>query len=211
MMFINYVPQHFNMCSTQQQHNFIEKYNFGQLIVADVEDLYIAHLPFYLDRTLSISGSLLCHVAKANPIWKNIKKARISAVFTGPHAYISPRWYPSNNQVPTWNYSAVYVEGQAKLLTANNLKTLLNQLTQKEEMLVQNSVKWVPTEVEHDKYISMSKAIVGIEIEITNITGKLKMSQNRLPEDRQGAIKGLVKTGFTSSLEVASMIEDANE
>ena len=210
-MSINYVPQHFNMCSTQQQHNFIEKYNFGQLIVVDAESLYIAHLPFYLDRTLSVSGSLLCHVAKANPIWKNIIKSKISAVFTGPHAYISPRWYPSNNQVPTWNYSAIYVEGRAKLLTANNLKILLDKLTEKEEMLVPNSVKWTPTEVEHDKYISMSKAIVGIEIEIINITGKLKMSQNRLPEDRQGAIKGLLKTGLPDSLQVASMIEDANE
>ena len=210
-MSITYVPQHFNMRSTKQQHNFIEKYNFGQLIVASVEDLYIAHLPFYLNRTLSTSGSLLCHVAKANPIWKNIKNSKIAAVFTGPHAYISPRWYSSNNQVPTWNYSAIYVEGQAKLLTEDSLKTLLDQLTKKEEMLVPHSVKWAPNEVEPDKYISMSKVIVGIEIEITNITGKLKMSQNRLAEDRQGAIAGLLATSLPGSLEVASMIEDANE
>jgi transcriptional regulator len=211
MMTITYVPQHFNMRSIKQKHNFIDKYNFGQLIVASVEGLYITHLPFHLNRTLSTSGSLLCHVAKANPIWKNINKAKIAAVFTGPHAYISPRWYSSENQVPTWNYSAVYIEGHAKILDSKDLTTLLYQLTEKEETLVPNPVKWVPTEVKHDKYISMSKAIVGIEIEIINITGKLKMSQNRLPKDRQGAIAGLLKTEFPSSLEVASMIEDANE
>jgi transcriptional regulator len=210
-MSITYVPRHFNMRSTKQQHNFIEKYNFGQLIVAGADGLYVAHLPFYLNRTLSTSGSLLCHVAMANPIWRNIKNANIAAVFTGPHAYISPRWYSSSNQVPTWNYSAVYVEGQAKLLTEHNLKILLDQLTEKEEMLVPHSIKWAPNEVEQGKYISMSKAIVGIEIEITNITGKLKMSQNRLAEDRQGAITGLLTTSIPGSLEVASMIEDANE
>ena len=208
---ITYVPKHFSMLSTQKQHNFIEKYNFGQLIVVDVEGLHITHLPFYLDRTLGTSGSLLCHVAKVNPIWKSLKKAKIAAVFTGPHAYISPRWYHSKNQVPTWNYSAVYVEGQAKILTPDNLKMLLEKLTEEEETRVKNTTKWAPTEVKPDEYIAMSKSIVGIEIEISNITGKLKMSQNRLLEDKQGAITGLLNTGFPGSVGVAAMIEDANE
>ena len=135
----------------------------------------------------------------------------MTAVFSGPHAYISPRWYSSLDQVPTWNYSTVFAEGRATLLDDDQLIPLLTKLTDNEENRTKNKSKWSTKEVETLKYRSMMKAIVGIEFQIEKIYGKLKMSQNRSSKDRVGAINGLRESASENHVAVAKMIKEINE
>jgi transcriptional regulator len=171
----------------------------------------MSYVPFLLNRTDFPLGSLQCHVAKSNSIWRGITKGRITAIFSGPHAYISPCWYSSEDQVPTWNYSAVFAEGQVRLLDDNQLAPLLIKLTNSEESRTWNNIKWPTREVGTSKYGSMMKAIVGIELQIEKIYGKLKMSQNRSSEDRAGAVKALLESSCESDAAVAKMIKETNE
>ena len=210
-MSVTYIPKHFEFHGLREKHDFIDKYNFGQLICTHGENLNIAFLPFLLNRTSFPLGSLQCHVAKNNSIWQDITKSRITAIFSGPHAYISPCWYSSEDQVPTWNYSAVFAEGQVRLLDDNQLAPLLIKLTNSEENRTWNNIKWSTRKVGASKYGSMMRAIVGIELQIEKIYGKLKMSQNRSSEDRAGAVQGLLESSYESHAAVAKMIKETNE
>ncbi len=210
-MSVTYVPKHFEFHGLKEKHDFIDKYNFGQLICTHGDNLNIAFLPFLLNRNSFPLGSLQCHVARNNSIWRGIKNGRMTAVFSGPHAYISPRWYSSLDQVPTWNYSTVFAEGRATLLDDDQLIPLLTKLTDNEENRTKNKSKWSTKEVETLKYRSMMKAIVGIEFQIEKIYGKLKMSQNRSSKDRVGAINGLRESASENHVAVAKMIKEINE
>ena len=210
-MSVTYVPKHFEFHGLKEKHDFIDTYNFGQLICTHRDNLNIAFLPFLLNRTSFPLGSLQCHVARNNLIWRDIKKGRMTAVFSGPHAYISPRWYSSLDQVPTWNYSAVFAEGPVRLLNDDQVFPLLTKLTNNEENRTWNNIKWPTREVEASKYGSMMRAIVGIELQIEKIYGKLKMSQNRSSEDRAGAVKGLLESSSESHAAVAKMVKETNE
>ena len=210
-MSVTYIPRHFEFHGLKEKHDFIDTYNFGQLICTNGDNLNIAFLPFSLNLTNFPLGSLQCHVARNNSIWRDIKKGRVTAIFLGPHAYISPRWYSNSDQVPTWNYSAVFAEGRATLLDDDQLIPLLKTLTDSEENRTRNKSKWSTKEVGTPKYRSMMKAIVGIELQIEKIYGKLKMLQNRSSKDRVGAINGLGEGASENHLAVAKMIKEINE
>ena len=151
-MSVTYVPKHFEFHGLKEKHDFIDTYNFGQLICTHADNLNIAFLPFLLNRSNLPLGSLQCHVARNNSIWQDIKKGRMTAIFSGPHAYISPRWYSSLDQVPTWNYSAVFAEGRATLLNDDQIIPLLTKLTDSEENRTKNKSKWSTKEVGTPKY-----------------------------------------------------------
>ena len=210
-MSVTYIPKHFEFHGLKEKHDFIENYNFGQLMCTCGDNLNMSYVPFLLNRTDFPLGSLQCHVAKNNSIWRDIRKGRITAIFSGPHAYISPCWYSSEDQVPTWNYSAVFAEGQVRLLDDKQLAPLLIKLTNNEENRTRNNIKWLTRKVGASKYGSMMRAIVGIELQIEKIYGKLKMSQNRSSEDRAGAVKGLLESSCESHAAVAKMIKETNE
>ena len=210
-MSVTYLPEHFIMHGLKNKHDFIDKYSFGQLLIAKANNVTVTYLPFLLNRQTAPNGALQCHVAKANPIWNDITETRVTVIFTGPHAYISPNWYQNENQVPTWNYSAVFVEGQVKVLNDEALMKLLSNLTQKEEDKTLNKIKWSTDMIPAKQYHQMRKSIVGLEIKIDNITGKLKMSQNRRSEDRSRAVAGLLESKLENNSQVAKMIIDSNE
>jgi transcriptional regulator len=210
-MSVTYLPKHFIMHGLNNKHDFIDKYSFGQLLIAKSGDVMVTYLPFLLNRQTTPYGSLQCHVAKANPIWGDITETPVTAIFTGPHAYISPNWYQNENQVPTWNYSAVFVEGRVTILTDKALMGLLSHLTQKEEDKTSDKIKWSTDMIPAKQYNQMTKSIVGLEIKIDNIIGKVKMSQNRCSEDRAGAVSGLLESKIANNLQVAKMIIDNNE
>ncbi|MBH69145.1 MAG: transcriptional regulator [Rhodospirillaceae bacterium] len=202
-----YIPKHFTFTKLKKQHDFIDKYNFGQLIVVKQDSLNITHLPFLLDRDCKPKGKLLSHVAVSNPIWKDLEAARVIAVFSGPHAYISPRWYETNDQVPTWNYSAIYVQGTARIIEPETLDELLTRLVEKEENQLVSRDKWSTQDISDSKYQMMRKSIVGIELNIEEIEAKLKMSQNRTTVDQLGVVAALKALGSDTAAAVASAIE----
>src|SRR5206468_1591417 len=97
-------------------HAFIEQESFG-LLVSQVDGLpFATHLPFLLERTSGPHGTLVCHVARANPQWQTASGQTVLAVFSGPHVYVSPTWYEAEQVVPTWNYAAVHVYGRAQII-----------------------------------------------------------------------------------------------
>src|SRR5438477_12570684 len=111
-----YVPPHFAESDPATLHDFIEGHSFG-LLVSQVGGVpFASHLPFLIDRTTGPHGTLLGHMARANPHWRELAGQTALAVFSGAHAYVSPTWYEAANVVPTWNYVAVHATGRAELV-----------------------------------------------------------------------------------------------
>jgi len=180
-----YIPKHFKINDTAKIQKFISANSFGQLISISEGSLVSTHMPFIYDAQ---NGVLLGHLAKANPQWKQIPKQNVLVTLQGDHAYISPNWYESAG-VPTWNYQAVHVEGVANNFTdSEKLKRVVDILTEQNESIYKNP--WKP-----DYAASMLRGIVGIEIEITSIQCKFKLSQNRSAQDQANVQEKLAESG----------------
>ncbi|MDO9478699.1 MAG: FMN-binding negative transcriptional regulator [Pseudohongiella sp.] len=191
-----YIPQHFSESDIPRLQQYIRDYGFGLLIVADDTGIDANHVPFYLNcEHDSAVGRLHCHLARSNPVWqKLVNGGRVLAVFQGPDAYISPSWYPSKTEngraVPTWNYLAVHAEGTARVIEDGDwLKQHVHQLTNQHESAM--SKPWAVDDAPPDYIDRMVQAIVGIEITIEKLTGKLKASQNQPERNKAGVIAGL--------------------
>lgn len=169
-----YIPKSFNVTDEKEIISFIKANAFGQLISLVDGKLFSSHIPFlYSDQT----QSLLCHLAKNNPQWPDLEAQEILVTFQGPHDYVSPSWYTSPG-VPTWNYQSVHVYGKPTITTEKDkLCSIVNEMTRLYESAFEQS--WQPEYKE-----SLLNAIVGIEIDITDIQCKYKLSQNRPKEDR---------------------------
>lgn len=188
-----YVPNHFKEDSVETLQQHIRAYPFGLLVIADDAGIEANHVPFYLDIDEEGSlGTLQCHLARSNLVWQRIEKSRfVLAVFQGPNAYVSPSWYPSKAEtgrvVPTWNYLAVHVAGSAKVVQdAVWLKEHLRQLTNQHE--TERAQPWAVEDAPADYTEALMRGIVGIEIKIEKLIGKLKASQNQ-PERNQHGVK----------------------
>ncbi len=180
-----YIPKHFEVTEREEILGFIKVNAFGQLISMVNGRLFSSHIPFFLDNDRNL---LICHVAKSNPQWKDIEVREVLVTFQGPHDYVSPSWYDSKG-VPTWNYQAVHVYGKPSLITEKEkLKSIVNKLTKIYESSL--NPPWEP------KYKdSLLNAIIGIEIEITEIQCKYKLSQNRSENDQKQVAEQLKMKG----------------
>ena len=205
-----YVPSHFAQTDQNRLYDLIEAYPFGLLVMNVAKSIEAAHVPFFLDRE---QNTLRCHVAKANPIWQAANtqtKSNALAIFSGPHAYISPDWYTTPGLVPTWNYAAVHVYGRPRLLQDAELMQLLDDLSAASENHLLPKPPWTIDKVPADMYSKLRQAIVGIEIPCSEIQGKQKLSQNRRPADKQGAIDALQALTGENHLAVAELMTEAN-
>ena len=191
-----YVPSHFKEDDIGKLQQYIRDYGFGLLVVADDNGIEANHVPFYLSHEQDGSiGHLQCHLARSNPVWQRLHGgARVLAVFQGPDAYVSPSWYATKAEtgrvVPTWNYLAVHAEGVARIIEDPKwLKHHLHQLTDQHESVM--STPWSVDDAPTDFTEKLIKAIVGVEIKIETLTGKLKASQNQPERNRAGVKSGL--------------------
>jgi len=203
-----YTPTTFAQDNADQLSSLIEAYSFGLLIVPDgAGGAEISHLPFVLDSTHGPHGKLLVHVARANPIWKvALERQRAIAVFSGPHAYISPQWYevPRAN-VPTWNYAVAHVHGRVTgPMERHELLALLDRLVDRYES---NSAKpWQRADLDTAIRDNLLNAIVGFSLAIDRIEGKFKLSQNRSPADREHVRDELMKRHNPEDVELARLM-----
>ena len=169
-----YIPKHFEITDETEISKFIEANSFGQLISLIDTAIVSTHIPFFFDTE---SRVLLGHMAKANPQWQQIQKQKVLVTLQGEHAYVSPSWYESAG-VLTWNYQAVPIEGIAESFTdPEKLKRVVDTLTEQNESGYPNP--WQP-----DYAASMLHGIIGIEISVTSIECKFKLSQNRRVQDQ---------------------------
>ncbi len=206
-----YVPSHFKQDDVKQLQQYIRDYAFGLLVIADEEGIEANHVPFYLSVEENGSlGTLQCHLARSNKVWQRIENSRfVLAVFKGPDAYVSPSWYPTKAEtgrvVPTWNYLAVHVEGSAHVIQDPVwLKKHLCQLTNQHE--TGRAEPWAVDDAPDDYTEGLMRGIVGIEIKIETLTGKLKTSQNQ-PERNQAGVKaGLQNDSESNARAMADFI-----
>lgn len=202
-----YLPPHFEETRTEELHRVIREYPLGVLVLNGPSGLDGNHLPFELNPDEGEHGLLLAHVARANPLWQEAKDGdEALVIFRAANAYISPNWYPSKHefhrQVPTWNYQAVHAHGKIKIRDDERfVRGVVACLTRTNEARTGSDKPWKMTDSSNEYIDQMLSAIVGIEIEITKLVGKWKLSQNREERDRINAAEELHKRGeqLTSS------------
>lgn len=204
-----YVPAAFVEDRPEVVAEFLEQHPMAQLVTMTGDGLVATPLPMLYEPAVDGLGSLVGHVARANRQWKDTLPAvEALAIFTGSDAYISPNWYPSKIEhgkvVPTWNYETVHIRGQFVAHDdAEWKRALVTRLTQHHES--QFDAPWAVTDAPPDYIDSMLKAIVGIELQVTSIQAKRKLSQNRPEADVAGTIAGLAEVGGPSAVVADAM------
>lgn len=193
-----YTPRHFAFPdgALDALHDLIEAHNFGILVAAADDPAAppeAVHMPFVLDRARGAHGTLIGHVARANPIWRRFAPGRpVLVVFQGPHTYISPDWYATRGLVPTWNYLAVHAYGTPSLLESEDaIRAALAALGATMEAGLAPKPPWTMDQVAESTLRSLIGAIVAFEIGIERLEGKRKLNQNRAPRDRAAVIAAL--------------------
>lgn len=152
------------------------------------------HVPLLWEADGGPHGTLRGHVARANPLWRELAGQTVLAVFHGPQAYVSPSWYPSKaataKVVPTWNYAVVHLRGTLQPVDDTTwLHALVERLTRTHE--ASRAHPWAVSDAPADYREAMVRAIVGLEIVVAHVEAKWKVSQNRSESDRLGVVAGL--------------------
>ena len=199
-----FLPKHFEETRAEELSRVMAANPLGALVINGPHGLDANHIPFELDAAAGEHGRLTGHVARANPLWKEMREDQdVLVIFGGPNAYVSPNWYPSKQEtdrhVPTWNYQAVHVHGKVHIRDDERfVRGVVARLTRTNEAKTGDARPWKMTDSSPEYIDKMLSAIVGIEIDITRIIGKWKLSQNRENRDRIGAAEELRKRGAQS-------------
>jgi transcriptional regulator len=187
-----YIPSHFNVDDLAAKHALIETHPFGTLIVTLGGRQEATHVPFLLDRSAGPHGTLRAHMARANPAWHAFDgNTEALAIFMGVEGYISPDWYESALQVPTWNYVAVHAYGAPRELDDLGTIRLLDELSARQEHALLPKPPWTTAKLDPNYFAKLRRAIVAFEIELTTLEGKAKLSQNKTAADVAGAAAAL--------------------
>ncbi len=189
-----YIPNHFKEDRPEVLGAFMREHPFATLVSLGGEGLIATHLPMLWDPEPAPFGTLTGHIARPNPHAKVGADVETLAIFHGAQAYISPNWYPSKREhgkvVPTWNYIAVHAYGPLKLIDdAEWLRRLVTRLTELHESF--SAVPWQISDAPPAFIDQMLKGIIGVEIPLTRVEGKWKLSQNRPATDQAGTVAGL--------------------
>ncbi len=202
-----YIPTHFAATDNDAIDRLIQEHSFATLISTKDGVPVASHLPFLWDRAAGEMGALQTHLAKANPQWEEFENAiEVLVIFEGPHAYISPRWYESKPNVPTWNYAAVHIYGVPRIMAEAEFDSFFLKLIPTYEG--ENDESWRYDSLSEAYSRGLQRAIIGVEISVTRVEAKFKMSQNKTAADRSGVIEGLLATQNKLNEEVARMIQN---
>jgi transcriptional regulator len=194
-----YIPPHFALTQPEALHRILRAHPLGMLVTAGPDGLDAEHLPFAFDPARGPAGTLSAHVARANPLWQRCGSGtQVLVVFRGAQAYVSPNGYPSKHeahrQVPTWNYEVVHAHGRLVVLDDERfVRGLLARLTRHHEAA--EAKPWKMGDSAPAFIDEMLAKVVGIEVEVTSLTGKAKLSQNKEARDRLGAADMLADRG----------------
>ena len=200
-----YTPEHFRLRHDGEAVAFMRANPFAILISTTDAGPFATHLPLFV-RNEEEKVFLRGHVAKANPHWRYLEQqARCLAIFHGPHSYISPSNYGARESVPTWNYGAVHVYGNARIFSSpDDLQRMLHELVETFEPAYRPQWESLSRTFREN----MLRQIVGFEIVATKIEGKFKLSQNRTREDQAHVIASLEKSEDSVVSGVARMMKD---
>ena len=206
-----YVPSHFEEPRVEVMHELIQARPFATLVTLSSGGLNANHIPLHLSAQAGPFGALRGHVARANQVWQDLAgNGEVLAIFHGPDSYITPSWYPSKRvdgkALPTWNYTVVHAYGRLRVIDDPAwVRAQLEDLTSQHEASF--SEPWTVADAPRQFTESRIGAIVGIEIVISRLTGKWKLSQNQPPQNRAGVVLGLKDKGGADALEIARLID----
>jgi len=197
-----YVPKAFREDDVGRLHGLLRSWSFA-LLVTHVDGTPTAtHLPFVLDESAGPQGRLIGHVARPNPQWRTFDGTRQAlAIFSGPHAYVSPTWYATTPAVPTWNYAAVHAYGRPRVL--EGLEATRDAVARLVDV---HDPSWRLADQPAEFIAGMLRGIVAFEMPIERLEGKLKLSQNRPAADRPGVVRAL-RAGGAAERGVADLME----
>lgn len=205
-----YQPPHFREDRLDVMQDLIRAQPLGLLISAGADGILANPIPFQIDATRGEKGVLQAHLSRGNPQWRTLAEgAEALVVFQGAQSYVTPSWYETKRQtgkvVPTWNYAIVQVRGHVTVLDDEAwLHRQIRALTEKHES--GRAAPWAVEDAPDDFLKAQIKGIVGLEIEITAIDGKWKVSQNRPEADRSGVAEGLAAEATSSADDMAALV-----
>ncbi|WP_176314865.1 FMN-binding negative transcriptional regulator [Burkholderia vietnamiensis] len=194
-----YVPADFAESNPDALRELIVQHPFGSLVTHGASGLDANHLPFELLPRDGGLGELHAHVARANPLWQEVANGDdVLVIFRAGDAYISPNWYPSKHvahrQVPTWNYVVVHAYGRITVRDDEKfVRGVVARLTRTHE--ASQPVPWKMADAPKDYLDALLQSIVGLQIEITRLVGKRKLSQTKAADDIRGAADALIANG----------------
>ena len=200
-----YGPRHFSIEDHAHMVAFMRRNSFALLTTCTDTGPFVSHLPL-LHVDGGAQGKLIGHMARANPQWRHFASGKEAlVVFWGPHAYISPAWYDTPNQVPTWNYETVHAYGKPRLVedSAGALEILRRLVGTYEGGFAQ---PWQMEGLPAGHAEGMTRGIVAFEIEIARLEGKAKLSQNKTVKDRENAAAMLESLGGEDNLRTAALM-----
>jgi transcriptional regulator len=204
-----YLPAHFAEDRVEVLHALMAAHPLATLVSHGAQGLTANHVPLHLVAAGGPQGTLQGHVARANPLWRQAVEADVLVIFHGPQAYVTPSWYETKREhgkaVPTWNYVVVHAHGRLRAI--DDADWLLGNL----EALVAHheagfAEPWQIGDAPPEYIEKMLSAIVGIEIEITELKGKWKTSQNQPPANRAGVVAGLRELGTDEAAAMAGLV-----
>lgn len=208
-----YIPSHFEESRIDILYDLIRTHPLATLVTMSAGGINANHIPLHLSVEPGGKNILRGHVARANPIWSDlVGNVEALAIFHGPNTYISPSWYPAKQEhgkaVPTWNYTAVHAYGTLRIIDNPAwLRSQLEMLTAQHEAAF--DTPWRIDDAPPEFIDRMLGAIVGIEIAITKLSGKWKVSQNQPAANREGVIQGLQGNGSDHAIDMAALVKTA--
>lgn len=203
-----YVPRHFSIEDRQRLIGFMRANSFALLTTVAGGEPFVSHLPLLYCEDGGPHGRLVGHMARANPQWRHFSaEHQALVVFWGPHAYISPAWYDTPNQVPTWNYQTVHAYGMPRIVAdqAEVLATLRQLVDTYEGGF---GTPWRMETLPPGLAEGMTRGIVAFEIVIERLEGKAKLSQNKSVKDREQAAARLEALGGEDNKRTAALMRD---
>lgn len=207
-----YIPKHFEVTDIKLMHDLIRDYSLATLITQSENGLNANHIPLHLSPEPKPYGTLQGHVSRVNPLLDDINNStgETLVIFHGPNTYISPSWYASKQEsgkvVPTWNYAVVHAYGKLRIIDdAVWLRNQLNKLTDQNE--AQSPKPWLVKDAPVEFTEKLLDSIIGIELNITKLIGKWKVSQNQPHQNKESVMAGLNSTNRSEAFKMAELVQ----
>lgn len=207
-----YTPAQFKVEDVAEAHALMRARPFAVLVTMGGEGLVATHLPTVLKADGAGSlGRIACHLARPNPQWRSFAAdTEALMIFQGAEAYVRPGWYPSKAEhgkaVPTWNYAVVHAYGRLQVVQDQAwLLAHVSDLSDQQE--APYATPWSTADAPESYMAVMARGIVGLELQITRLEAKVKMSQNRDDRDRAGVVQGLIERAQGHDAEAAALVE----
>jgi transcriptional regulator len=199
-----YIPDHFRVTDRDAVFDFMQAHGFATVVTEHGGEPFASHLPLLVDRGAGANGTIIGHLAAANPQWMSADGQTALVIFSGPHAYVSPRWYAEPNVVPTWNYTTVHAYGRwetvddpaaVKQIVADTVKFYEAGLPE----------PW-PLDVDAQLVDGLVKQIVGFRIVVERLEAKFKLNQNHSQARRERVIAELSKSERDDPRAIAALM-----